>query len=292
MSFVARKFQALERIAADDRLRRWLPLAVAVKIICRYLNSKKEKAWPGIERLAKDLGTDRRNVRRAIDALVETGWLARKVGGGRKNTNVYRLKGGVSAPVSTSNKQGSIRPETGVDRPGNRGRSAPRNLDEPLNNSGRRRSGDVLTQDAGSEREQSDHPRKPNPSRARPATRPRRRSNFGRPMATGFPPDLQLSDANVEVARESAGWDRRRAEIEFTRFRDWHTERGTLRAGWAGAWRNWCEIGKGIDARKQRSKSGRSPEDAVAGAEAFFNEQRERARYVRKEDPYDDETNE
>jgi len=78
--FVRRKEQWLRAIAADTRLLEWAPLAVAVAL-GSYLNNTSEEAWPGIERLAQDLNADRRSCQRALDRLVEAGWLRRTRGG-------------------------------------------------------------------------------------------------------------------------------------------------------------------------------------------------------------------
>src|SRR5438132_12037544 len=96
-SFIIRKLEWMEAVAAD--IHEWLPLAVAVKLAARYFNNQSETAWPGIDRLAEELGTHRRNIQRAMDVLVDAGWLERERErrGGRNKSNTYRLKGGSHA---------------------------------------------------------------------------------------------------------------------------------------------------------------------------------------------------
>ena len=101
-NFVVRKLNWLEAVATDPDMR-GAPLAVAVVLATRYLNNQSQMAWPGIKRLAADLGVHRRNVQRALDDLVAGGWLTRHRGGrvdGRNWANEYRIKGGVHATLS------------------------------------------------------------------------------------------------------------------------------------------------------------------------------------------------
>lgn len=78
-------------------------------IATRYLNSASHTAWPSVETLANDLGTDRRSVQRALSQLVEAGFLDRQLNQGRRArggwSNLYKiaalsdLRGGqVAAP--------------------------------------------------------------------------------------------------------------------------------------------------------------------------------------------------
>lgn len=95
------RLQWLEEVAVDKRMR-GLPLACAVLLATRYVNSESGLAWPSVDRLARELQTDRRNCRRALDQLVDTGWLGRSIGGGRGRSNRYYLKAGAGAIVSRS----------------------------------------------------------------------------------------------------------------------------------------------------------------------------------------------
>lgn len=93
-NFTERKLAWLEAVTSAPALhQQWLALAVAVLLATRYLNREKEEAWPSVDTLASKLHATPRNVRRAIDLLVEEGWLIRKRGGhGPKDTNRYRIK--------------------------------------------------------------------------------------------------------------------------------------------------------------------------------------------------------
>jgi hypothetical protein len=104
-SFAKRKEDWLRGVAADPRIRKWAPLAVAF-VLTSYLNNETEDAWPSVDRLARDLNTDERNIRRALEALAQSGWLNVRRGGGRKKTNRYRMNSGVQAAVSAAVKGG------------------------------------------------------------------------------------------------------------------------------------------------------------------------------------------
>jgi len=80
-SFAKRKEDWLRGVAADPRIRKWAPLAVAF-VLTSYLNNETEDAWPSVDRLARDL-----NVSAAV-------------------------KGGVQAPLSDA-KGGSMGPLKG-----------------------------------------------------------------------------------------------------------------------------------------------------------------------------------
>jgi hypothetical protein len=96
------KWEWLEHIAADSNMR-GVPASIAVFIASRYLNAKDRAAWPAIETLARDTGSDRSSIQRGINKLVEAGYIVRLVRGGRAKTNVYKLgtplKGRVHAAV-------------------------------------------------------------------------------------------------------------------------------------------------------------------------------------------------
>src|SRR5262249_60516401 len=94
---VKHRMQWLEAVARDKRMR-GLPSACAILLATRYVNSKNGMAWPSIDRLASELDTDRRNCRRALDRLVDAGWIGRSLGGGRGRAKPDPLKGGARAP--------------------------------------------------------------------------------------------------------------------------------------------------------------------------------------------------
>jgi hypothetical protein len=65
-------------------------LAVAA-VISAHINVDSKKAWPSLDRIAKIVGTDKRQVRRAIHRLRELRLLEVEFGGGRSKTSSYRL---------------------------------------------------------------------------------------------------------------------------------------------------------------------------------------------------------
>jgi hypothetical protein len=120
--FVKQRMDWLIAIAADPKQRGRLPINVAVMLAAKYFNSESGKAWPGIETLAKDLNTDQRNARRAIDWLFASGYLRRsrnrKSGAGHSNTYEMRVKKeGLSTPLMNGQEGGSIDPKRRVYRP-------------------------------------------------------------------------------------------------------------------------------------------------------------------------------
>jgi hypothetical protein len=205
--FVRRKEEWLRAIAADTRLHEWAPLAVAVAL-GSYLNSTSEEAWPGIERLAQDLNSDRRSCQRALDRLVEAGWLRRTRGGGRRKTNRYKLNNGLYASVSVGRNSGS--PD--------------RNSGSHDRNSG---SHDLKTAGYHPPEPSSEPPKEPSNNRRRRAAVQSNRSSdrrTGRTKACAqpFPESWEFGDAEAQVARRSdAQWDHERAQEEFHKFQRW-----------------------------------------------------------------------
>ncbi len=97
-----RRLGWLEQISRHPAMR-GLRTAVAVQLASRYINSKSGRAWPAHATLAKTLGANRRNIQRAVDALVDAGHLDREPGGGGRQTNTYRMRlrsGAQTAPVA------------------------------------------------------------------------------------------------------------------------------------------------------------------------------------------------
>lgn len=66
-------------------------------ILVSYANNKGE-CWPGIERLAAEMGVHERTIRRSINELVEKGAIT-KVSRGKKLTNVYNVTGHICPPT-------------------------------------------------------------------------------------------------------------------------------------------------------------------------------------------------
>jgi DNA-binding MarR family transcriptional regulator len=268
--FVSQRMSWLAAIAADPK-QRGLALSVAVLLVAKFFNSQTGKAWPGTERLAKDLNADRRNLRRVIDQLVDGGYLRRERnrnrGSGHTNIYTMREKEGVRAPVSNEQQGGRMRPERRAYSPFKEGVRTPRILEEskmnPRNDDGARER----SRDSGSRKELSTQPSK--------STRP------SLPSAT-FPPELKFGEAHAREASRIAGWDRERAQREFESCRGWHLDHDTRRMGWDQAWRNWCETGKGIDARKAERDLARRPGrqkdvEGLQGAYGWLEGRRRRA---------------
>jgi DNA-binding MarR family transcriptional regulator len=270
--FVKRRMDWLAAVAAD-RKQRGLPLAVAVMLVAKYFNSETGKAWPGTERLAKDLNADRRNLRRVIDQLVASGYLRRERnrnrGSGHTNIYTMREKEGVRAPVSNEQQGGRTHPERRAYAPFEAGVRAPRILEESQMN--------LRDDDRARERN--------NGSKEERSTRP------SLPSGT-FPPGLKFGEAHAREASRIAGWDRERAQREFESCRGWHLDHGTRRMGWDQAWRNWCETGKGIDARKAERELARRTArqkdvEGLHGAYGWLEGRRRRAAAKASGDQYD-----
>ena len=89
-SLTAQKLRWLEQVARDADLR---PSAARLAIVMSGLiNRETGDAWPSIDHLAAELGMSRRGVQKAVESLVERGYLERDLGGGRKLSNRYKLR--------------------------------------------------------------------------------------------------------------------------------------------------------------------------------------------------------
>jgi hypothetical protein len=253
---VKHRMQWLEAVARDKRMR-GLPSACATLLATRYVNSKNGMAWPSIDRLASELHTDRRNCRRALDRLVDAGWIGRSIGGGRGRSNRYHLKGGACAPLSgTENggvddrNRGAGDSKTDV----NGGPSAPRTL-EGINIPGR---------NAGVRR------RAPKTYESKDKTM---RGALQRKPLTPFPEDLVLNLAQLHDAHRIAEWDQEQAEREFEKFRNWYVEHGVLRTDWPRAWQNWCIKGREIADRDRRNEARTGARSAATGYKKWLDRQ-------------------
>jgi hypothetical protein len=96
----------LERLATDERAR-GLPLSCAVLLATRYINAKTGKAWPSVARLAREVKATRFNTVRALDRLVEAGYLRRERTVGRGHTNRYSLRKGLADESISRKEKGS-----------------------------------------------------------------------------------------------------------------------------------------------------------------------------------------
>jgi Helix-turn-helix domain len=250
------RLQWLEEVATDKRMR-GLPLACATLLATRYVNRKNGLAWPSVDRLASELQTDRRNCRRALDRLVDAGWIGRSIGGGRGRSNRYHLKAGPTATLScTANgglhdrNGGAGDSKTDV----NGGPSAPRTLEVniPGRNAGVR-------------------PRAPGTSASRDKT------SMGvlqpKPLRA-FPEDWVLNLAQLHDAHRVAGWDQEQAEREFEKFRNWYLEHEVLRKDWHRAWQNWCIKGREIADRDRRQEARTGARSAATGYKKWLDRQK------------------
>ena len=60
-------------------------------IISGFINRERGYAWPGQATIAGLLASTRRGVQKAIDVLVDRGYLEVQIGGGRGHANEYRM---------------------------------------------------------------------------------------------------------------------------------------------------------------------------------------------------------
>jgi hypothetical protein len=227
-----RKLTWLEAVAQDRRAR-GLPLAVAVVIAVRYLNRETQNAWPAVATLAKAVDAHRRNVQRALNCLIERGWLSRVPRARR--TNVYRIafrSSGGGPDAARSGRRPTGGPEAalggGLDaaltRESNPGRnpregaSAPAPPDRPHNLSG------------GTQRK-------------------RRR-------ASPLPEDWRLGPPETEAAQSVTDWDLERVQTEFDQFLDWYRARRPFSYDWLAAWTNWCRRGSRSAGRRSVPLTG------------------------------------
>ena len=83
-TFTRDRLEWLEAIASDAKIS-----AGAFRlafVISSHLNRKTGEAWPGIDHLARTIGTNERTIRRFIEEMISAGYLGKKRGGdGRPN---------------------------------------------------------------------------------------------------------------------------------------------------------------------------------------------------------------
>jgi hypothetical protein len=262
--FTYRKLNWLEDIVADRRLHKWVPFAIAVKLACRYLNHKTETAFPSVGRLARELNTNRRNVQRAFDQLVESGWLGREIGGGRAHTNRYRLKGGLHAAVSAHVKGGRDDRKGGRDDAERAVHAPPEPFNEPFNNTARGT--------AASRRDRGVRTGKSGRYKSSPSTQ--------RPAAIIFPAKWEFGPVEAKIALDIASWDGVRARQEFLKFRKWHQDRSTRSSDWLNErWVNWSQKGRDIADQDVARQQGLKPQVAqiIETSKRIMADQRARA---------------
>lgn len=253
--FTERKLAWLEAVASDPDMQR-LAVVVAVKLATRYLNSKTGDAWPSIDRLARELTANPRNVRRAIASLVESGWLDKRRGGrGRGDSNRYRTRmGGVHAPLTERKRGAHLTEEGGAADRKRRAHTPPEPVSEP-----------------GIEPVSSRNHRKTRSSyhtAGRSRSSVHARSNRSKP----FPQKWVFGPAEAKIAlASSAQWGEVRAGEEFGKFRAYNLKKGSSWADWSEVWKDWCERGDKFSAGPQRRKD--KVAGAVDGARAFYDKQ-------------------
>jgi len=255
---VKHRMQWLEAVASDKRMR-GLPSACAILLATRYVNSQHGMAWPSIDRLASELHTDRRNCRRALDRLVDAGWIGRSLGGGRGRSNRYHLKKGTCAPLSGTEKGGVHDRNRGAGDSVtdlNGGSSAPRTLERinPGRNAGVRRGA-------------------PSGSASWDKTTRGVRPKQRKPL-TPFPEGWVLNLAQLHDAHRIAEWDQEQTEREFEKFQNWYLEHGVLRKDWPRAWQNWCIKGREIADRDRRQEARTGVRSAATGYKKWLDRQK------------------
>jgi Helix-turn-helix domain len=112
-SFTTR-FSWLDGVSRDPRMR-GLPLAIAIQFAANYFNSNTGAAWPAQKTLARRLGADRRSIQRALNTLIEAGWLRReRVSGGRKSNRYWMQMGGADAGGADAPRNGGVNAAKGA----------------------------------------------------------------------------------------------------------------------------------------------------------------------------------
>lgn len=96
-----KKWQLVRAACGDKRLTAAADLRVLVAILDRM--NRRMEAWPGYGKIARDCGIDRSTARRAVDRLIECGYIE-KVRGEARLTNFYRL--GANPPIGESTYRG------------------------------------------------------------------------------------------------------------------------------------------------------------------------------------------
>jgi hypothetical protein len=231
-----RKLSWLEAVACDRRTR-GLPLAVAVVIAVRYLNSESENAWPAVATLAKAVDTDRRSVQRALRGLIDRGWLscARR----DRRTNVYRItlrSDAIKGPDAAFGGRSTRRSKSGLDTSLGGGLDA------------------ALTRELNPRRNPREGASAPAPPN-RPDCFPGR-AQRGRRRSIPLPDDWKLGAPEKEAALSVTDWDPERAQNEFDRFLDWHRARQPFSYDWVAAWTNWCRRDSDSGGRRSAPLTG------------------------------------
>jgi hypothetical protein len=295
--WVRHKLTWLEGVAQDQSLSR-LALRIAILMVTRYMNAKWRLAWPSAAKLADVLSAHPRNIQRAIEELVNAGWLS-KSPGARGRANRYRLgtplgygasdvdvssavrrqrRWGYGASDVSGNVTGAVLTQEPGKQPGNkRGHKghAPSPGDDLQEE---RQAGETSSKSSSGVSSQSSS-RVSSSQRVHSSSQQNRgsSSNHGSSRSSRdpnipFPPDWKFGPAELKVAREIAGWDPVHAEHEFNRFRDRHVAKGTLFRSWSAAWSKWCRDGLDFD-RKHPSPRETGFGSALDGLDQWVGDQ-------------------
>ncbi len=271
----SQRLEWLDQVSRDPDMR-GLPTSIAVQLASRYVNSTTGRAWPGHALLATTLCANRRSIQRAIDALVDAGYLGRELGGTGRRSNTYRLRfrsgvetaheetrGGADAPAgrSASTERGGLR--TALIRGKNSGNNSgkARDHEDHVFSSGSRIE-PTLPQRSTGHAAQSDEPNSSHPaSNTKPP--PRRASLLPQGWVLGAP--------EFELAQRCTSWDAERPKIEFDHFCAHHKAKGTRSSDWLASWEVWCRNGSKFDQRPTRG----SPRMVVHGLQRWVARQRD-----------------
>jgi DNA-binding transcriptional ArsR family regulator len=251
MSDWARRKEDWLRLVAAE-IHEWLPLAVAVELAA-YFNSRSHDAWPSADTVAAQLGTDRRNVQRAIKKLAEAGLLTLRRAGQLRRCAMAGLE------------------------------SVPKDAEERTKRSEERtrRSGGSVPDDTGA-RTVGRHNLRKNLRKGnlRESARTSRASpSLSDPPSTQFPEDWVLGDPEIAAAQQICpDWAVPECEEQFTRFRRWCLSHGRSYSNWVAAWQTWCQRGREHQAKEEKQGQGRrrrtSTDDALEGLQEFLQRPR------------------
>jgi hypothetical protein len=223
-AWTLRKFTWLEAVAGD-RLARGLPLACAVMLAVKYLNSETHDAWPALTTLVTAINSDRRTVQRALDRLVELGWLSRVRR--ERRTNVYRIafRSSESGPYdarAARRSKGGLHDALG-------GGSDAAHIRESNPRVNEREGADAPAPSAPSEFSA----RRTGAVTSKPVQR----------RSVPLPAHWELGEPELAVAQEITDWPPDRVDAEFAAFQDWHRANRPASYDWLAAWTNWCRRG-------------------------------------------------
>jgi DNA-binding MarR family transcriptional regulator len=240
--FIKRKWAWLEAVASDPQISR-LPLAIAVKLAVRYFNSETGQAWPGVDRLADELNATARNCRRALDRLVETGYIERRrrgVGGRSKPTLIGRQTLSLTTSLLGRNPVASVLKTL-----------SPATADlerESVRESARGARASTSRFAAGKKTSKTN-------------------------KSTLLPDGWVLGDKELDCAFKLTGWDEEQTRREFMKFRNWHSEKRSTRNDWFRTWEDWCLRGRDFDERDSKQAASTGLKSALNGLKRWVDKQ-------------------